>query len=94
MSGYDESILATNPLVRAGVLHSLAIIGEAAARVLKVEDPEPLPDLPWRKMADLRNVIVHEYDGIRLDRIWLVLEVELPLVIAALDPLFPERPQT
>ena len=91
IAGYDESILSKNPLVRAGVLHSLTVIGEAAARVLKVDDPEPLPDLPWRKMADLRNVIVHEYEGIQLGRIWRVLDEELPLVIEALAPLFPER---
>lgn len=91
IAGRDESILADDVLVRAGVLHSLTVIGEAATRILKAEVPEPLPDLPWRKMADLRNVIVHEYEGIELERIWRVLDIELPVVIAALDPLFPER---
>jgi uncharacterized protein with HEPN domain len=32
-----------------------------------------------------------QYDGIQLERIWRVLEAELPAIIAALDPLFPER---
>jgi uncharacterized protein with HEPN domain len=92
IAGRGESVLAEDVLIRAGVLHSLMIIGEAASRILKVENPGPLPDLPWRKMADLRNVIVHEYEGIQLGPIWRVLEHELPIVIETLTPLFPERP--
>ncbi len=76
---------------RAGVLYFLAVIGEAATRILKTPNPGPLPDLPWRKMADLRNVIIHEYEGINRERIWRVIDVELPVVIETLDPLFPER---
>jgi uncharacterized protein with HEPN domain len=91
VGGADQNILATDPLVRAGVLHHLTLIGEASNRLLKSADPEQLPDLPWRKMADLRNVIVHEYEGVDLSRIWVILQQHLPIVVDALDPLFPDR---
>lgn len=94
IAGREGSVLTDDVLVRAGVLHFLTVIGEAATRILKIESPEQLPDLPWRKMADLRNVIVHEYEGINLGRIWRVLDVELPIVIGTLAPLFPERPKS
>ena len=94
IEGHEDSVLAENILVRAGVLHFLAVIGEAATRILKIESPQQLPDLPWRKMADLRNVIVHEYEGINLGLIWRVLDDELPIVIDTLAPLFPERTKT
>jgi uncharacterized protein with HEPN domain len=93
VAGRPASVLHDEIAVRAAVLHFLTVIGEAATRILKLEEPASLPDLPWRKMADLRNVIVHEYDGINVERIWLVLDRELPLVIAAILPLFPERMQ-
>lgn len=79
-----------NNLLRNAVLHSLVIIGEAAGRVDQGTERE-VPDLPWRKMKNLRNVIVHDYEGVNLPVIWDVVTVELPLVVAALAPLFPER---
>lgn len=91
VAGCSDDVLTQNELIRAGVLYSLAVIGEAANRILKVDSALGLPDLPWHKMAGLRNVIIHEYEGINLGRIWEVLDRELPIVIATLAPLFPER---
>ena len=44
-------------------------------------------------MKNLRNVIVHDYEGVNLPIIWEIVTVELPVVVAVLDPLFPERPK-
>ena len=76
-------------LVRYAVLHTLTIIGEAAGRISEVS----IADLPWRKMKNLRNLIVHEYEGVNLPLIWDIVTVELPRVVAVLDPIFPERPK-
>lgn len=72
------------------MLHCLTIIGEAAGRITEASAAE-LPDLPWRKMKNLRNFIVHEYEGVNMGIIWGIVTDELPKVIAALDGLFPER---
>jgi len=72
------------------VLHCLTIIGEAAGRISDEATAE-LPDLPWRKMKNLRNVIVHEYEGLNLPKIWEIITIQLPAVIDVLNPLFPER---
>lgn len=56
---------------------NLIIIGEAANAV-----PEAIqqryPNVDWRNIVGLRNVITHEYFRLNLDRIWNVVEVELP----------------
>ena len=87
-----EEFATTHALVRRGVLHCLTVIGEAAARISKVAE-EGMPSLPWLKMKNLRNVIVHDYEGLNLPIIWEIVTVELPVVVAAIDPLFPERPK-
>jgi len=84
--------LVTNSMMRKAVLHSLAILGEAAGRIDRAAEIE-IPDLPWRRMKNLRNAIVHDYEGVNLSIIWEIVTVELPPVVAALDPLFPERKQ-
>jgi len=81
---------AASAITKHAVLHCLTIVGEAAGRI-SVASETDVPDLPWRSMKDLRNVIVHDYEGVHLPRIWEIVTIELPLVVRALDPLFPER---
>ena len=62
------------------VIRRLAIIGEAAKRVSEATR-ESLPGLPWRQMAGMRNIIVHEYDDVDLSVVWdAVTRDLLPLV--------------
>ena len=77
-------------LTQRAVLHCLMIIGEAAGAIADSSQRE-MVDLPWRSMKDLRNVIVHDYERVRLPRIWEIVHEELPIVVSVLDPLFPER---
>ena len=41
----------------------------------------------WRQIRDLRNVLVHVYHGVDLDRIWHVVEQDLPLLAEQLRDL-------
>lgn len=56
---------------------NLLIIGEAARGV-----PEPVqaeyPEIDWRNIIGLRNIITHEYFRLNLDLIWNVIQTELP----------------
>jgi uncharacterized protein with HEPN domain len=36
------------------------------------------PDLPWRQIAGFRNILVHNYLGIDLEQVWLIVEQNLP----------------
>ncbi|MGB7250944.1 MAG: HepT-like ribonuclease domain-containing protein [Phormidesmis sp.] len=45
------------------------------------------PRIPWKQMAGLRDIIVHEYDGIDLDIIRDVVELELPNILPLLQDL-------
>lgn len=74
--GTEESFEQDEILVDA-VLRNLEIIGEAAGGV-----PEDLqaqyPDVPWRKMKGLRNLLAHEYFGIDLSIIWEIASSNIP----------------
>jgi len=59
------------------VIRRLEIIGEAAKNIdddLRIE----YSLIPWRKIAALRDVIAHEYFGIKLERIWKIIHKDLP----------------
>jgi uncharacterized protein with HEPN domain len=87
-ASFDD--LCANAMLRKAVLHSLTVLGEAAGRIDESTEAD-VSDLPWRKMKNLRNVIVHDYEGVNLPVIWDIVTRELPAIIAALAPLFPER---
>ncbi len=59
------------------VVRNFEIIGEAA-RCVPEELTEKYPDIPWKEMRDIRNVIVHEYFGISLEILWETIQTDLP----------------
>jgi uncharacterized protein with HEPN domain len=71
------------------VIRRLTIIGEATKR-LSPDFRAYHPEIPWKKMAGLRDIIVHEYDDIRLDIIQDIVEIELPQILPILQPLLTE----
>ncbi len=63
--------------IQDAVLRRLEIIGEAANR-LSPEFKAHHPEIPWRTIVDLRNVLIHQYMGVKLDRVWEVIQERLP----------------
>jgi uncharacterized protein with HEPN domain len=60
------------------------IVGEAANNVAP-DTRERLPQVPWRAIAGTRDRLVHAYFDVDLDRIWQIVTVDLPALIAAID---------
>ena len=59
------------------VVKSIEILGEA---VKKVPDDirNQYPDIPWKSIAGMRDVLVHEYWGIDVNIIWATVQEGLP----------------
>lgn len=70
------------------VIRRLEIMGEAAGRISE-EARSAFPDVPFRQMRGMRNILSHDYGEIHLERVWTTLEQDLPRLIANLLPLFP-----
>jgi uncharacterized protein with HEPN domain len=86
-----ESFRADEKVVDA-VARNLEIIGEAA-KWLPAELKGRFPDVQWRRMAALRDVIVHNYFGIDLRLVWDIVQRDVPAarakVAAILQTAFP-----
>lgn len=66
-----------NYMVVDAIIRNFEIIGEATKNIpneLKIKYPE----IPWRKMYGLRNLISHEYFGIDYEMIWEISKNNLP----------------
>ena len=65
------------------------VLGEAVKR-LSPEFCAEHPEIPWRPMAGMRDRLIHGYDVVDLDEVWLVLERDLPDLLQRLEPLVPK----
>lgn len=61
------------------VLRNLHTLSESTQR-LSDELKDKYPDVDWRTIAAFRNVVVHDYLGVDLDRIWDIVEDDLPIL--------------
>ena len=61
------------------VIRRIEIIGEATKK-LENDFREQYSEISWRKMAGMRDVLIHEYDQIDLDLIWEVVTNDLPIL--------------
>jgi len=69
----------------------LEIIGEAARNVSRAFQ-DAHPEIRWRQIIGLRNVLAHEYGEIKHDLIFRIATNQLPVLISTLEPLIPPLP--
>lgn len=77
--GLDEAALRESDLVSSAVVHKLAIIGEASAR-LPAELKARHPEVSWAEIVAFRNILVHAYFGIDWNIVWLAASSEVPIL--------------
>lgn len=86
VAGINEQEFITNSLRHDAVLRQFLVIGEAAGRIT-VEYQKKHPEVPWRIMKNTRNVIIHEYFGVKLEVVWDTIKTDLPALKNALSKL-------
>lgn len=86
----DEAKLASDWQAQSIVLHQIMVLGEAAKRVSD-GFRELHTDVPWRKIAGMRDSVIHGYDRIRLDVVWNVATVDVPGVVPLLERVAPSE---
>lgn len=79
-------------MVQDAVMRNFEIIGEAAKR-LDDSYRTAHPEIPWRALAGLRDVLIHQYKGAEPVRVWAIVERDLPNLREAIGALLPSLDQ-
>jgi uncharacterized protein with HEPN domain len=68
------------------VIRNIEVLGQAVKGIS--DNTRALePEVPWRKIAGMRDVLIHEYFGVELGLVWDVVEDELPRLRPRLERL-------
>ncbi|MDX9706855.1 MAG: DUF86 domain-containing protein [Azospira sp.] len=89
-AGHTESTFLTNQMTQDAVIRNLEVIGQC----IKDHGLAPLqslnPDIRWRTIAAFRNVLAHQYMGVKPDLVWRVVIDELPALENAIEEILAE----
>lgn len=69
-------------------LRKLQVIGEAVKK-LSDDTKSKQPDIPWKQIAGIRDKVIHDYFGIKLEIVWGVVDSDLPRLRRAIHDLLP-----
>lgn len=77
MEGISKPLFMKNTEKQSAVVRQIEIIGEAVKN-LPIEFTTEFPDIPWKKIAGMRDKLMHHYFGVNLDTVWGVVREDIP----------------
>jgi len=85
-SNMDFETFLKDTKTRHAVVRSLEIPGEATKNITQ-DLKDKNPEIPWKKMAGMRDILAHEYFGIDIKKVREVKEKELPALKSLMKTL-------
>ena len=84
-----KSSLMADDEKQSAILYQVIVLGEATKR-LASEFRSRHHEIPWKEIAGMRDILIHQYDRINLETLWDVIHQDIPQLLSFLQPLLPE----
>lgn len=81
----------SSSLIQVWMVHHLMIVGEAV-RAIDPAVRQRYPSIPWRQIAGMRNILVHDYFRINQNIVWETIEQHLPTLKVEIERILAELP--
>ena len=93
VAGIDLEEYKTNKLIRSAVERQLEIIGESVKRIERTGEPVPIANA--RHIVAFRNILVHEYERLEEETVWMIVKKDVPKLLEEINGLLDNtRPNT
>jgi uncharacterized protein with HEPN domain len=84
--GVSKQSFHTNTLVQDAVIRQIEIIGEATKRISEATRSDA-SDIPWQDIAGMRDKLIHDYFGVDIEKVWLTVQVDIPVLKTKISKL-------
>ncbi len=85
-SGKDEASFLKDSLVQDAVIRQFEVIGEATKRISK-GFREKHTSIPWKDMAGMRDVLIHDYIDVDIFMVWKTASEDTPILIKKIQEI-------
>lgn len=85
-----ENIFMTDKKTQSAVIREFEVIGEASKRISE-NFRNAHKTIPWKLMAQMRDVLIHNYEGVDLFNVWDTIQKDIPILISELKKIIPAR---
>ena len=92
VQGYDLDRFDRDEKTISAVIRKFEIIGEATKQVPE-EIKKNYPDIPWKTMAGMRDVLIHGYFTVDTSIVWSTIHSNIPKVIAQVEQILTDLSQ-
>jgi len=82
----DKTVFLSNELLQDAVVRNFEVIGEAV-RYLSETTQKRYPAVRWKDFIGFRNILIHQYDNVKMSIVWVAIEQDLPVLKAAIMEL-------
>lgn len=74
------------------VIRQLSVIGEAAAKLPALVRAMQ-PDIPWKAVVGMRNILIHDYSAVSIRSVWVTVVRDLPVLRHAAEAILASDPK-
>jgi uncharacterized protein with HEPN domain len=87
----DRDSFMADRMRQDAIIRKLQVVGEAVKK-LSDRAMQQHPEIPWKRIAGMRDRLTHDYFGVDLVLVWGVVERELSTLRAAVESLLADSP--
>ena len=73
----NQKMFINDVQLQDSVIRRLEIIGEAVKNI-PLSFKNKHPEVPWKEIAGTRDILIHEYSGVNIERIWKTIKKDIP----------------